>query len=111
VWGWAYRTLQGHLEMGQMDWQVWKWLDSGDVEFRIHSYSRRARDRNPLVRLGFRVLGRREQLAFLHSTLRRMERLTAAALRGEPLRPHAEALTARGGADTRPAHDRLARRL
>jgi hypothetical protein len=29
VWGWAYQTLEGHLEMGQMNWEVWKWLDSG----------------------------------------------------------------------------------
>src|SRR5215217_2039923 len=29
VWGWNYRTLHGHLEMGQMDYEVWKWLDSG----------------------------------------------------------------------------------
>ena len=69
VWGWAYQTLEGHLEMGQMDWQVWKWLDTGQVEFRIHAYSRGAPERNPIVRLGFRLFGRREQLAFLHSTL------------------------------------------
>ena len=37
VWGWNYRTLQGHLEMGQMDYEVWKWLDTGEVEFRIHA--------------------------------------------------------------------------
>jgi uncharacterized protein (UPF0548 family) len=43
VWGWSYRTLQGHLEMGQMDYEVWKWLDSGDVQFRIHVVSRPAR--------------------------------------------------------------------
>ncbi|HEY7076119.1 MAG TPA: DUF1990 family protein [Solirubrobacteraceae bacterium] len=110
VWGWAYRTLAGHLEQGQMDWQVWKWPESGDVEFRIHAYSRRAPDRNLVLRLGFRLLGRREQLAFLHSTLRRMERLTAAALDGAPVDAHAEALTARRGFDTAQAHERLARR-
>ena len=27
-WGWNYRTLQGHLEAGQMDYEVRKWLDS-----------------------------------------------------------------------------------
>jgi uncharacterized protein (UPF0548 family) len=111
VWGWAYRTLAGHLEQGQMDWQVRKWLDTGEVEFRICAYSRRAPDRNPLVRLGFRLFGRREQLAFLHSTLRRMERLTAAALSGAPVRPEAEALTARGGFKTGAVHDRLAGRV
>lgn len=110
VWGWAYRTLEGHLEMGQMDWQVWKWLDNGEVEFRIHAFSRRSADPNPILRLGFRLVGRREQLVFLHSTLRRMERLTATALEGAPVAPQAEALTARRGFDTAPAHDRLARR-
>jgi uncharacterized protein (UPF0548 family) len=110
VWGWAYRTLAGHLETGQMDWQVWKWLDTGEVEFRIHAYSRRSADPNPILRLGFRLFGRREQLAFLHSTLRRMERLTATALDGGSVAPAAEGLRARRGFDTGPAHDRLARR-
>ena len=111
VWGWAYQTLEGHLEMGQMDWQVWKWLDTGQVEFRIHSYSRAAPDRNPIVRLGFRLFGRREQLAFLDSTLVRMRRLTETALReggGEPIRRAAEELTARRAWSTGPAHSRLA---
>ena len=110
VWGWAYRTLEGHLEQGQMDWQVWKRPDTGAVEFRIHAYSRRAPDANPVLRLGFRLFRRREQLAFLHSTLARMERLTAAALRGAPVDAHAEELTARRGFDTALAHERLARR-
>jgi uncharacterized protein (UPF0548 family) len=111
VWGWAYQTLEGHLEMGQMNWEVWKWLDSGEVEFRIHSYSKLAPDRNPLVRLGFRLFGRREQLAFLHSTLERMRRLTETALReggGEPVERQAEELTARRTWSTRREHSRLA---
>jgi len=77
VWGWSYRTLQGHLEMGQMDYEVWKWLDDGAVEFRIHVVSRAARIANPLVRVGFRLFGRREQVRFAQRSLRRMaERLT-----------------------------------
>ena len=31
IWGCTYRTLDGHVEMGQMDWEVWKWLDDGRV--------------------------------------------------------------------------------
>jgi uncharacterized protein (UPF0548 family) len=111
IWGWAYQTLEGHLEMGQMDWQVWKWLDTGDVEFRIQAYSRRAPDRNPLVRLGFRLVGRREQLAFLRSTLERMRALTETALReggGEPLERTAGELTARRTGSTDAVHTRLA---
>jgi hypothetical protein len=67
--------------MGQMDWQVWKWLDTGEVDFRICACSRPAPDPNAIVRLGFRLFGRREQLAFMHNTLDRMERLTDVALR------------------------------
>jgi hypothetical protein len=41
----------------------WKWLDSGDVEFRLHAVSEAA-DTGPwLLRTGFRVLGRTNQLA------------------------------------------------
>jgi uncharacterized protein (UPF0548 family) len=77
VWGWSYRTLKGHLETGQMDYEVWKWLDDGSVEFRIHVVSRPARIPNPVVRLGFRLFGRREQVRFARHALQRMaERLT-----------------------------------
>ena len=82
VWGWNYRTLQGHLEMGQMDYEVWKWLDTGDVEFHTCRFSRRARVGNPLVRLGLRVFGRREQEKFARRACERMARLTAAAVEG-----------------------------
>ena len=81
VWGWNYRTLQGHLEMGQMDYEVWKWLDSGEVEFRTCRFSRRARVGNPVVRLGLRLFGRRQQVKFARHACRRMARLTRAALR------------------------------
>ena len=80
VWGWNYRTLAGHLEMGQMDYEVWKWLDTGDVAFRISAFSRSAPVANPVVRLGFRVFGRREQVKFARRACERMARLTAEAL-------------------------------
>ena len=51
LWGWNYRTLLGHVEMGQMDWEVWKWLDDGRVEFRVHAVSRPA----PISLCGHRV--------------------------------------------------------
>jgi uncharacterized protein (UPF0548 family) len=72
VWGWDYATLQGHLEMGQMDYEVWKWLDTGTVEFRIHVVSRASRIGNPIVRLGFRLFGRREQVRFAKRACERM---------------------------------------
>ncbi len=80
VWGWNYRTLQGHLEMGQMDYEVWKWLDTGEVEFHTCRFSRRAPAGNPLVRLGVRVFGRYQQVKFARHACRRMATMTAAAL-------------------------------
>lgn len=77
VFGWNYRTLEGHVEKGQMDWQVWKFPESGEVLFRIHSFSRPAGGGNALVRIGFRLFGRHEQLRFLRLTAERMARLTA----------------------------------
>ena len=47
VWGWSYRTLRGHLERGQMAYEVWKWLDTGCVEFRIFRRSKPAQIPNP----------------------------------------------------------------
>ena len=80
VWGWNYRTLQGHLEMGQMDYEVWKWLDTGDVEFHTCRFSRRAPAGNPIVRLGVRVFGRGQQVKFARRACERMARLTSAEL-------------------------------
>jgi uncharacterized protein (UPF0548 family) len=86
-WGWNYRTLQGHLEMGHMDYEVRKLLDSGEVEFRIHAVSRPAHIPNPVIRLGFRLFGRRVQRRFARHACQRMARLTAARARvGEALR-------------------------
>jgi len=79
-WGWNYRTLQGHLEMGQMDYEIWKWLDSGDVEFRIHAVSKAAIIPNPIVRLGFRVFGRHMQKKFTRRARERMAELVTAEL-------------------------------
>jgi hypothetical protein len=82
LWGWAYRTLEGHLERGQMDYQVWKWLDTGEIEFRIHAVSQLAEIRNPILRLGFRLVGRRQQIMFARRCGERMERLVRARLHG-----------------------------
>ncbi|CAA9514143.1 MAG: hypothetical protein AVDCRST_MAG67-2856 [uncultured Solirubrobacteraceae bacterium] len=75
VWGWSYATLEGHFERGQMDYAVWKWLDDGAVEFRIHVVSRRAKVGNPIVRLGFRLVGRRQQQRFARRACERTSEL------------------------------------
>jgi uncharacterized protein (UPF0548 family) len=114
VFGWAYRTLEGHVEQGQMGWQVWKWLDTGEVEFRAHAVSRTAPISNPVIWLGFHLLKRYERRLYLGSTDRRMRELTARALGeaspGDAIRRASPQLTARGG-DQREVHDALAERL
>ncbi|MEU9018382.1 DUF1990 family protein [Actinomadura sp. NPDC048394] len=80
VWGWNYRTLEGHLERGQMDQEVRKWLDTGEVEFRLRAFSHRAAIRDPFVRLGFVLFGRATQLKYQRRACRRMSDLTRAAL-------------------------------
>ncbi len=87
VWGWAYRTLEGHLERGQMDYQVWKWLGTGEVEYRIHAVSEVAEIRNPILNLGFRLVGRREQRLFARRCAERMERLVNSRLSGGHAEP------------------------
>jgi uncharacterized protein (UPF0548 family) len=115
VWGWNYRTLEGHVEIGQMDWEVWKWLDDGRVEFRVHAVSRPARISNPIVRLGFHLLRDREREAFLNSTKRRMRTFTELALADEhpdrTIRDAAAAITARRTRGADPAHDAVAHRI
>jgi uncharacterized protein (UPF0548 family) len=82
-YGWSYRTLRGHFEEGEMRYELRKWLDTGDVEFRVHGASRAARS-GPLVpRLGFRLVGRTQQLRFYRQVCRRAKRLTEAQLETE----------------------------
>jgi len=85
VFFWNYRTLEGHVEEGQRDFEVWKWHDSGEVEFRTHAVSRPA-DTNTVIRLGFRLLGRHKQVEFGRRACTRMALLTEACLR-QPNRP------------------------
>lgn len=90
VWGWPYRTLEGHFEQGQMTWEVWKWLDNGDVEFHVHSYSRNAENLNPIINLGFKLVGQRQRRKYLQGACDRMSRLTAEAVDREPMPVNSE---------------------
>jgi uncharacterized protein (UPF0548 family) len=80
IWGWSYGTLAGHLERGQMDFTVTKGLDDGSVEFRIHAVSQPARIANPVLGLGFRLLGRRVQVRFARRACARMDAQVRRAL-------------------------------
>jgi len=83
IYGWFYDTLEGHFEEGRMHYEVWKWLDSGDVEFRLHAVSRPARGGPWVLRTGFRLVGRVNQLQFYRRVCRRARRLTEAQLEVE----------------------------
>jgi uncharacterized protein (UPF0548 family) len=89
VFGYEYATLRGHVEMGRMDYEVWKWRDDGAVEFRLHAHSRASGDGAPWTRLGFRLFGRRSQVRFYLRCCERVARLTAEelGLPGEPPPP------------------------
>lgn len=112
VWGWSYGTLRGHFEEGEMGWEVLKWPETGEVAFRLHSRSRRARDPNPIVRIGFRLFGRREQLRFYDRTCERMRQLVEEALRhdAETVPRTPREATARPGRGDDAAHE-LARNV
>jgi len=85
-YAWSYRTLEGHFEAGEMRYELRKWLDTGDVEFRLHAVSRPARSGPLLPRLGFRLVGRNQQLRFYRQVCRRLRRLTEAQLETERAR-------------------------
>jgi uncharacterized protein (UPF0548 family) len=96
VFGYEYATLDGHVEMGRMDYEVRKLLDDGTVEFRLHAHSRASHQGAPWVRLGFRLFGRREQLRFYRACCARIAVLTAREL-GLPERPPPPAARIRDG--------------
>lgn len=87
VFSWYYRTLDGHLEQGQMDYRLQKDQTSGEVEASIAAYSRPSERRNPLVRLGLTVVGRRLQLDFYDDCLRRLQRIVAERTASDRERP------------------------
>jgi uncharacterized protein (UPF0548 family) len=115
VFGWAYRTLEGHVERGQMNWEVWKWLDTGEVDFHVRSVSRPASITNPLIRIGFSILRGHERGLFLSSTDQRMLAFTRLGAReaggGQRIREASGGLTARRLRRDDPAHSELARQL
>lgn len=84
VWGYSYSTLDGHFEMGEITFEVWKFLETGEVEFRIHAYSKPARIANPFYQLGFRIFGRSLQKRFGASSLERMQRLVLERISSSP---------------------------
>lgn len=85
--GWHYRTLAGHLERGQMDYDLLKWADTGEVEVRIRAYSQRGDIDNPVVQLGFALFGRWMQMRFHDRAAERLRALVEQRLTPGPTGP------------------------
>jgi hypothetical protein len=87
VWGYGYRTLEGHFERGQIDFTIHKNLATGAVQFRIHAVSQTGRIRNPFYWLGFKLFGRWLQRRFARESLARMRQLVGEALARPQTKP------------------------
>lgn len=75
VWGYAYRTLKGHFEIGEIRFEVTKNIESGLVSFEISAYSKPDRIQNPFYRAGFRVFSRPLQKYFASSSIHRLQEI------------------------------------
>jgi uncharacterized protein (UPF0548 family) len=108
VFGYEYETLPGHVETGVMDYEVYKWLDDGRVEFRLHARSRPSGQGPWWARVGFRLVGRREQVRFYFRCCSRLAELVAREL-GLPTSPPAPVARLREGdaPDVAPLAERL----
>ncbi len=80
VWGYSYRTLKGHFEIGQIHFQINKNQSTGEVTFNIDAYSKPDRIPNWFFRTGFKIFGRRLQKYFAKSSIERLQRLAKKSL-------------------------------
>lgn len=83
VWGYSYTTLHGHLEQGEITFEILKSLATGAVQFRIYSFSRRGDVQNLFYRVGFFVVGRSLQRRFVRESLKNMQTMVTVQLRSE----------------------------
>ncbi|CAM03520.1 uncharacterized protein (UPF0548 family) [Saccharopolyspora erythraea NRRL 2338] len=88
VWGWSYETLEGHLERGRLSYEVVKNLRTGVVWFVIRGFSRVSPDVGPLLRLGWRLFGRRTQLRFYARCGARLRGLVRLRMAGVAITPN-----------------------
>ena len=80
-WGFAYRTLQGHWEKGEMTFLVEHDHPNSMIRFRIVAYSQPDKIENFFFRIGFKLIGRYQQKKFAKTCLRRMKELAVADLK------------------------------
>lgn len=72
TWGWAYRTLAGHLQRGEVGYRVSKDLRTGEVAFCATVTWRPAPELGPALRLAWRLFGSRRQRRFYPRIVERM---------------------------------------
>ncbi len=75
LWGYSYRTLQGHFEVGEITFLVEKDNVTGEVLFKIESYSKADRINNPFYRVGFKIFGRTLQKHFAKTSINRIKNM------------------------------------
>lgn len=93
VWGYGYQTLEGHFEMGEIMFEIWKFISTGEIEFRVHAFSKVAHIDNPFYRVGFWMFGRKLQKHFSRTALTRMQQLVTARIAGlEQAAAHTDAI-------------------
>lgn len=80
VWGYSYQTLAGHMERGEITFEIVKNISTGAVSFRIHSFSQTGHIANLIYRLGFKLVGRRLQKRFAEESLHNMQLMVSATL-------------------------------
>jgi Domain of unknown function (DUF1990) len=73
--GYAYRTLQDHWEIGEITYVISKNHVTGKVLFTIDAYSKADRIPNWFYRIGFRIFGRLLQKQFAKRSMMRLNEL------------------------------------
>lgn len=92
VWGWAYDTLDGHLERGRMTYEVVKDQRTGAVDFVTFGRSQRAPTLGPVLDLGWRLFGRGTQVRFYRGCGQRMRRMVTDIRAGSAALPEPRVL-------------------
>ncbi|MCR5887279.1 DUF1990 domain-containing protein [Hymenobacter sp. J193] len=107
VWGYNYRTLEGHFERGQIDFTIHKFLATGRVVFRIHAFSQHGQIRNPFYWIGFKLFGRMLQKRFARESMRRLQEQVAEIMRTGQAAPAAEATPVQAASESKAAQTQL----
>ena len=83
VWGYSYRTLKGHFEIGEIRFEVSKNIETGEVFFDINAYSKPDRIPNFFYRTGFQLFSRPLQKYFAKSSIQRLQRMAIHSIKAK----------------------------